>query len=426
MLIKSRYLNNYWHLLNFIIFNIYLIIGFIIQSVLLDNNMESDSSQIALFTMEAESCRVFSSNLFKGTTEVYENSKNIILSPLSVHVTLSYLCHGARENTANEMMMGLSINTNDWSQYEMHIGYRNLLASINETSKADLIIANSVFCHESVKLKSLFSSLGTDYYNFEIKNINFDNNIESVGYINDWIIKKTNNKINDVIKSDTKLILVNAIYFKGTWQHPFDPDKTSDRDFYITKLSSIKVPMMTNKQRYAYGKLPQYKSKFIELPYTIEDLSMMIILPDDIDGLSLIEKNFDWNLVVDAEIGRGDVILHLPKFKIQCTTNLKEILQNIGFKNMFENAADFSGISETPLKVSKVIQKAFIEVNEEGSEAAAATVVKMRLKRSLEEPEEFNVNRPFMIAIRHKPSNIPLFIGRVCDIGKEVIVKDEL
>ncbi|XP_015111866.1 leukocyte elastase inhibitor [Diachasma alloeum] len=383
------------------------------------------SANTETFLREAEACRVFSSTFYRIVGEQLKDS-NIVSSPLSVHILLSYLTHGAKGRTAEELITGLSITDIE----RWHIGYKSLISSLNGPAKADLLIANSVFLQNNVDLLPNFSSIGTDFYDFTVAKLDFTNGVDSAGQINSWAMKQTNDKIKNIISADditddTQMILANAIYFKGSWQFPFDVEKTTPKNFYLTKDVVKRVATMSQKKRFRHGDLPELKARYIEIPYTDNNLSMVIVLPTEIDGLSYLEKNFNWNLVLTADHTQKETILNLPKFIVESTINLKEILQKIGFLAMFEDIADLSGIATVPLKVSKVLQKAFIEVNEFGTEAAAVTVAQIRLRRMVHEPDEFNVDRPFMMAIRHKPSDIPLFIGSVRDIG-EAIPKDEL
>ncbi|XP_063995050.1 leukocyte elastase inhibitor-like isoform X2 [Diachasmimorpha longicaudata] len=377
------------------------------------------------FVREAEACRVFSSTFYRTVGEKLKDS-NIVSSPLSVHLLLSYLTHGAKGRTAEEMMNGLTLSDIE----RWHIGYKGLLSSLNGPAKSDLLVANSVFLKNGVELLPDFSSIGADFYDFTVSNLDFTNSAESAGEINSWAMKKTHDKINNIISADditddTQMILANAIYFKGSWQFPFDVEKTTPKNFHVSKDVVKRVATMSQKKRFRHGDLPELKARYIEIPYTDDNLSLVVVLPTEIDGLSYLEKNFNWNLVLTADYTQKETILHLPKFIVESKIDLKEILQKVGLLAMFENSADLSGIANVPLKVSKILQKAFIEVNEFGTEAAAVTVGQIRLKRMVHEPDEFNVDRPFMIAIRHKPSDIPLFVGSVRDIG-ETIPKDEL
>lgn len=222
-----------------------------------------------------------------------------------------------------------------------------------------------------------------------------------------------------------KLIMVNAIYFNGNWLHKFDKQNTQNRVFHVTKDKQKFIPTMFNKAKYNYGKIPTLHAKFIEIPYMNTNVVMTIILPDEVDGLTNLQSNFSWEILRNASRSDDDVELYLPKFKIELTVDLENILRALRMNKMFEDNANFNRISKRPLKVSKILHKAIIEVDEAGTEAAAATVINMRVRRMIDMPVEFFIDRPFMFIIEHKQNNIPLFVGCIKDI-KATPQKDEL
>nr|AXY94718.1 serpin [Habrobracon hebetor] len=379
--------------------------------------MATPEATVVNFAKEAEACRTFSTNFYKAVSSALKG-QNIISSPLSVHVLLSYLTHGAKGRTVEEMVTGLSVSDAE----RLHIGYKSLIAALNGTTKDTLVLSNSAYLNHDLKIAEMFSAIGADYYDFVLSKLDFSKAEHAAGEINSWVEKKTNGKIKDLmspndLNGNIKMVLVNAIYFKGSWKYPFSVDATCQKDFHVSRDVVKKVPMMTLKEHFRHGDLPGVKARFLEMPYSDENLSMVVILPDEIDGLSEVEKNFNWDEFLKAEHSSRETRLELPKFKIECKIDLNQILRSMGFVDMFENTANFSGIADMPLQVSKVVQKAFIEVNEEGTEAAAATQVRMMMRCMPLPPDEFNVDRPFMIVIRHKPSDIPLFAGSVRDIG---------
>lgn len=284
---------------------------------------------------------------------------------------------------------------------------------------------------EGSQISSDFLTLGTDIYSCGLFRTDFGNSQQAISEINTWVKNATKNKIPTVlgpndINDNVRVILVNAVYFKGQWLHKFDKKATQKKSFYKTKKDKISVPMMYAKENYVYGKIPSLNARFIELPYVNEDLIMIILLPDKVDGIQFLEQNFKWEDYLKAQSMRTKVKLYLPRFKHEVTINLKEILQKMGLQTMFKESADFSRLINEKVRVAKVLQKAFIEVNEEGSEAAAATVVQIRVRRASVDPvEEFLVDHPFLFIICHKPSKIPLFLGSVKNI-KNPKKKDEL
>ncbi|OAD62153.1 Serpin B4 [Eufriesea mexicana] len=172
---------------------------------------------------------------------------------------------------------------------------------------------------------------------------------------------------------DTKLVLINAIYFNAKWLNTFNTLNTKNKVFHVTKEQTKLVPTMFNKSQYNYGNIPTLQAKFIEIPYMNTDIVMIIILPNEIDGLQNVQSNFSWEALANASRFYNDIELYLPKFKIEFSIDLKSSLYKLGLKRIFMSDANFNSISNEPLVVDKVLHKAVIEVSEEGTEAAAAT-----------------------------------------------------
>ncbi|XP_076669976.1 alaserpin isoform X1 [Andrena cerasifolii] len=351
---------------------------------------------------------------------------NIVSSPLSVHMILSLLSHGADSETLDELTTGLyHLDKNSIEE-----GYTSLIAVLNELKDVKLYIANALYVQGGLELLTEFLTIGTDVYQSMISKLDFKRNVDASEKINKWVKETTNNKISDLVTSDdfdeyTKLVLINAIYFNGIWLHKFDTKNTEKRAFHVTETEKKFVPTMFNKSKYNHGEIPSLKAKFIEIPYMNKDIVMTIILPNEANGLSTVQNNFSWEILANTPRSANEVELYLPKFKIEFTVDLKSILRKLGLSKMFDDNAEFNRMTKVPLKVSKVLHKAVIDVNEEGTEAAAATAVHMRLRRMINMPVQFLVDRPFMFVIEYKPNNIPLFVGSVRDINVTP-KKDEL
>jgi serpin B len=244
--------------------------------------------------------------------------------------------------------------------------------------------------------------------------------------INDWVETVTREKIMDLIKPDmlnanTRLVLVNAIYFKGDWQKKFDPKFTSQEDFHLRDGSTKKVPMMQQTiDKAQFAILDSLGATMVELPYKGDRIVMQVLLPEA-GGLPQLEEKLrtagDLLELWDDAKGTEKVKVTLPKFKLEQTIPLTKHLQALGMSDMFDyRKADFSAIDGTRgLYVSTVIQKAFIEVNEEGSEAAAATGAVMMMRSMPSPPEAFRADRPFLFFLRDKLTGMLLFQGRVED-----------
>ncbi|XP_076741491.1 leukocyte elastase inhibitor-like [Maylandia zebra] len=266
------------------------------------------------------------------------------------------------------------------------------------------------------------------HYNAELESVDFKGNAEEARvHINSWVEKQTQDKIKDLLSQDavgslTKLVLVNAIYFKGSWNTQFKEEKTADVHFRLNKNDTKPVKMMQQKSKFPFATIPEANCKILEMPYKGNDLSMLIFLPNDIEddttGLEKLEKELTYQNFVDWTrpdmMSPNEVDVKLPRFKMEEKYDLEKILTNMGMENAFDiYKRDFSGMSPAnDLIVSKVVHKALVDVNE-GAEAAAATGVDMEV-RSITIPAEFVADHPFIFFIRHKPTKSILFVGRYC------------
>ncbi|XP_017878948.1 antichymotrypsin-2-like isoform X4 [Ceratina calcarata] len=358
----------------------------------------------------SQSSNQFSSSFFK--TVVDENPGNLISSPLSAAVVLAMTGYGAGGETANQFKKVLHLPSPDSLG---HTGYQKLIDTLNNVKKNKLLIANKVFTTDKFPPKPTYTQLTQTYFRSATQMLDFAKNVEAAQIINAWVEQNTNNLIKDLIQagdlsSDTAMVLVNAIYFKGKWQHKFDAQFTEDRPFHITKDTTKNVPTMFRRGDYRYGVLSDMNAKFVEIPYKGQELSMVIILPDEIDGLPQLEAKLQ-NTSLTSILQHGhvrEVELFLPKFKAESEIQLNSVLQKMGLVDAFSGKANFSGISDAPLQISKVVQKAFIEVNEEGSEAAAATGVILAPSAifvPLLPPVVFKADRPFYFAIYREDNN---------------------
>jgi len=251
--------------------------------------------------------------------------------------------------------------------------------------------------------------------------LDFAKSEEARKTINTWVEEKTNDKIKDLIPAGaldslTRLVLTNAIYFKGDWSIKFKEENTKESDFHITEQKTAKVQMMYQKENFEYANLDNMQ--LLQMHYKGDELSMLIILPKTIGDMEAIESNLNLETLQSnlKQMRKREVDVYLPKFKMTTgTLDITSILAKMGMKDAFSNAADFSGMSERKdLYISSVVHKAFVEVNEEGTEAAAATGVVMKLL-SISEPIVFRADRPFIFMIRDNATQSILFIGRVCN-----------
>ncbi|MCK4666622.1 serpin family protein [Candidatus Dependentiae bacterium] len=360
----------------------------------------------------------FAIDMFLKITESKKVDENIFFSPFSISTALGMTYAGARGTTAQEMAKALHFTL---SQKDLHPLISDLLAEINKGGDAySLVTVNALWGQTGYPFNKEFKDLIKKYYDGGFKEVDFAGAIEkSRKIINDWVEKNTKHKIKDLLhKGDitplTRLVLTNAIYFKGSWEEEFDKKLTSEEKFYTESKKSIKVDMMHKIAKFNYFEGKDFQT--VELPYKGDKLSMMIILPTDRDGIKDLEKQFTLkNLNTWRNNLRKEKInLSIPKFTINTRYYMKEYFKKLGMKLAFTNGADLSGIEpQKELYIYKIIHQAFVEVNEEGTEAAAATAVVVNLKSVPRPIPKFTADHPFIFLIIYKPNNSILFLGEV-------------
>ncbi|XP_042570811.1 serpin peptidase inhibitor, clade B (ovalbumin), member 1, like 3 isoform X1 [Cyprinus carpio] len=385
----------------------------------------SGSSCVRMEHLSAAHTR-FSLSLFQKISEG-QASANVFYSPLSISAALSMLSLGAGGNTASQMSRTLHFPE---AEGEIHAGFTKLLSEINRAGAPyALSLASRLYGEQSYTFIQKFLSDTKRLYEAELETVDFSNNADAARVnINTWVEKQTHEKIKDLlaegdVDSLTRLVLVNAIYFKGSWERKFREEHTREQQFKINKNESKPVQMMSQKAKFPLAFIPDVNCQILELPYAGKDLSMLIMLPntmeDNTTGLQKLESALTYENFV--EWTRPDMMdlleveVSLPRFRMEETYDMKALLVSLGMVDAFDSQrADFSGLSpNNDLVLSKVVHKSFVEVNEEGTEAAAATGAVMMM-RCLMRPERFNADHPFLFFIRHNPSKSVLFYGRVC------------
>ncbi len=382
---------------------------------------------------EANADKVVSANnefTFDLYSKLSGGRDNIFFSPYSISTALVMTYEGARGMTAHEMEKVLHFPKDSNARRE---GFLELINEINKKDKKyQLHTANTLWVEKTYKLLDEYLKIIDKYYQGKATNVGFidqDERERSRLMINQRVERHTNNKIRELIKpgmltEDTRLVLTNAIYFKGKWQIQFDKSATKEEDFKITPEKKAKVPMMRitgiNPPEFNYSETEDLQA--IELPYDGSELSMLILLPKG--SLEDVEKTLSYQKIKDLRnrLGKRPVIVYLPRFKFERGYQLKPALIGMDMPTAFSDAADFSGMDGTKkLKIADVIHKAFVEVNEEGTEAAAATGVIMVTKAAVHEikkPVTFRADHPFIFIIQHNKTGAILFIGRVYEPGK--------
>lgn len=343
---------------------------------------------------------------------------NIFISPTSALTALLMAYNGAEAMTKKEMEEALKLD--GLTVDEMNKANRALVDMLTKDSEGfELSIANSIWLNEEYHFTEPFEKKAIDYFDAEISEINVSDNA-SVNRINNWVNDSTNGKIEEIIEAplhpDMVALLINALYFNGKWAHEFDEANTENSIFY-TPDDDKDIPFMMLEGELEYMENEMVQA--VKLPYGKGEMNMQVILPNE--GVTLdevaIEMNAESWKELQTQFKETNGIIKLPKFQIEYETILNESLQQLGINTAFDNKeADFSQMieEEAPLWIHEVKQKTFINVNEEGSEAAAATSVEMRTTSAIIGDDFYmEVNRPFLFTISMEDSNTILFIGLI-------------
>ncbi|XP_027655045.2 uncharacterized protein LOC130145939 [Falco biarmicus] len=360
--------------------------------------------------------------------KLFENrsGQNLFFSPFSISSALSMILLGSRGNTEAQVAKVLSLN----KAKDAHNEYQSLLSEINNPdTKYILRTANRLYGEKTFEFLSSFIELSQKFYNAGLEQTDFMHAWEdSRKQINGWVEERTEGKIQNllakgILSSLTKLVLVNAIYFKGNWEKQFSKERTAEVPFQINKKETKPVQMMFKKDRFNMTYIGEFQTKILELPYVGNELSMIILLPDAIQdestGLESLERELTYEKLIDwinpEMMDCTEVRVSLPRFRLEEDYDLKPLLRSMGMPDAFDlGKADFSGISAgNELALSEVVHKAFVEVNEEGTEAAAATAAVVALRCAMIVPE-FTADHPFLFFIRHNKTSSILFCGRFC------------
>ncbi|KAF4018108.1 hypothetical protein G4228_009760 [Cervus hanglu yarkandensis] len=344
-------------------------------------------------------------------------SKNVIFSPLSVSIALAFLSLGARGSTLTEILEGLKFNLTEIQEKEIHQGFQHLLQTLNRPSnQLQLSVGNAMFVQDQLKLLDKFIEDARVLYSSQAFPTEFNDSNAAMKLINDYVKNKTQGKIEDLFKDldpFTKIILVNYIYFKAQWKTRFDPKHTQQAEFHVSKNKTVEVPMMSIGLETPYFRDEELGCTLVELTYTSND-SALLILPDegkmqDLEAKLNPETLTRWRGSLQPSLIDT---LYLPKFSISSDYNLPHILRKLGIQKVFTAEADLSGITDVmDLGVSQVVHSAVLDVDEEGTEGAAATGVELSPRSALMTIVRFN--RPFLIAIVLKDTQSIIFLGKV-------------
>ena len=354
------------------------------------------------------------------TLEQENEGANIFISPYSLYTALSMTYEGARGRTAEEMFEVMHLVENESLRRSSFASIQN---GISGEGDHNLSTANSIWPQYNKPFKEDFINIIKRFYLGEVNKVDFYNEYEKARIlINEWVENETNGKIKDliprgVIDPATVMVLTNAIYFRSEWARTFDENLTKDLDFHPEDGRIVSVPMMISRgEESIYNYTEKDGVQVLELPYSGVDLSMLVLLPKDGDLDSLI-NGLSWEMIqgMREDLEEMEVEVTFPKFRLSNKYFMRETLIDMGMKTAFDPSADFTGMLPEPIWIDQVIHQGFIEVDEEGTEAAAATAVVMKNYSMEPESEIFRADHPFLFIIQERDTGNILFLGKVSD-----------
>ncbi|KAK8762403.1 hypothetical protein V5799_026328 [Amblyomma americanum] len=350
----------------------------------------------------------------------YDNpGENIVYSPFSISALLSMLLAGARGNTAKELsnLLHAGDEVDDNTRR-----FSRALCSL-PTPSVVVRVANRLFSTRQFPVREDYATLLEEFYRASIESVDFTRNPDAIRKeVNEWVSKKTNSKIQNLlgpgsVNEETKLILVNAIYFKANWDSAFNPESTRSADFHLDTENTLKVQMMSREEYYAVSETKESNYRVLVMPYAQYEYSMVIVLPNEVDGLTSLEERlteYDLRSLLDG-LKTHKVQLSLPKFKVRSNKGMADVLRAMGVNELFDaDSVDLSGIfQEGNLAVTNIIHEAIVEVDEKGTVAAASAAAAGG--SSLYNPKSINfvVDHPFLFIIKRNQDDLILFMGSV-------------
>ncbi len=382
-----------------------------------------DAAQAEDAAKVAEGCNRFAFDLY---AHLLRQEGNLFLSPYSISTALAMTSAGARGRTAEQMAQALSLPASGAAVHAAYGAIQNDLNTAGAGGAFDLAVANRLWGQKGYEFLPDFLALVEKNYGAGLEQVDFVADTEgSRKTINAWVERETRDKIKDLLKPGvldamTRLVLTNAIYFKGKWVSEFDKKLTRDEDFFVTPEKKVAAPLM--RQTAEFGYFDGGEMHALELAYQGDRLAMVVLLPKSKDGIEGLEAALTPNMLEGtcAGLRRREVRVALPRFKTTAEFSLGDTLVAMGMTDAFSpGKADFSGMTGAKdLFISAVVHKAFVDVNEEGTEAAAATAVAMRLTAVAEPPPVFRADHPFLFLIRDTKTGTILFFGRILDPTK--------
>lgn len=362
----------------------------------------------------------FAMDLYRKISSYHDN--NIFFSPLCLSTVFTALSLGARGSTRDQILKGLNLDLLE------HQGTGGLIPELFQHLQRNITQDDALMFHQSTALfvgqdfeiEMAFSEQIKTFFGADINNVDFADPKVSMATINEYVRKQTGNKVKEMVSSIepfTKLMLINTIFFKGTWELPFNPNDTENARFYVDKYNIVQVPMMFKHDTFYVTYDKELKVKVLHLPY-VGGSAMLIVLPDTDTDYTEVDEEITATRFINwtQNLKKTKLEVYLPKFKMEQSYTVQKILPELGITNIFQDTANLTGLSKSPgLKVSEVLHKAVIDVDEKGTTAAAATSVGIT---GFSLPQTFMINRPFFFFIYHESTNSLLFMGRVIDPSK--------
>lgn len=350
----------------------------------------------------------FAADLYKEISA--RQPANFLVCPLSAQIILSLATVGARDSSAQQLSNCLHLPNDP-------VKIQGIFEKVNDkfdvSQPYQFSSANKIYLGEKSDIKNDYRELAIKTFKAGIQSINFEDREQATKIINQWVESKTSNKIKDIIEknslsSSTYAILVNALYFHGNWIHEFGNNGDYKQEFYVSETENVSVNFMMQRNNFNYCYNEKLGVELLELPFAGDDVTMTIALPKDNHGLNELEKHIS-DVILPQSFQKLDAFISIPKFTMESTIDLKKILKVFGVTDPFKPNANFKGITDAPIYIDEVVQKTFIEINEKGATAAAATKISFT---TVSMPiVTFTADHPFMYYLRHRTTGI-VFIGR--------------
>lgn len=368
-------------------------------------------------TQVVDTDNTFGLKLLRATVDAEDPSANVFLSPLSVSMALGMTLNGARGETRAAMENALE--KQDLSPSEINDAYRGLIDLLEGLDpKVEVALANSIWYRKGLPVRQAFIDTNRTHFDAEVAGLDFSNPNAS-DRINSWVNDETRGNISEIVPAqippEIVMYLINATYFKGQWRDQFDPSKTKKEPFHRADGSTVSVPMMEKTEDVVHPAHQTEQFQAVDIAYGDSLYSMTILLPHKEASVQEVVDSLDtetWRRLTERLSPQEFSRLKMPKFTLRYEKELKKVLTDLGMGVAFSNQANFRDIADTSLAISKVKHKTFLKVDEEGTEASAATSVGIGVTSA---PPSFVVNRPFVVVIRENHSGTILLIGAVMD-----------